>query len=117
MRDYNEARVLADEGVTAIAGSAGGRTRWVSFEHRDGGAVAARIFKTDVVTFYPDRFEVRTGGYITPSTFDGIAAALNVSRGVVGTVKKVPYLMGVELSADPNAFTVHAYHDAQPYTG
>lgn len=117
MRDYNEARTLADAGVTEIAGFAGGRTRRVCFEHRYGGAVAARIFKTDVVTFYPDRFEVRTGGYVTLSTFDGIAAALNVSRAVVGKHEHVPYLMGVELSTDADGVTTHRYGQAQPYEG
>lgn len=98
MRTYEEARVLADAGVTEIAGHAGGRTRRVSFEHRDGGAVAARLFQTDVVTFYPDTFAVYLNGYVTPSTFDGIAAALGIQRAAVGTRKGVPHLHGTELS-------------------
>ena len=115
MRSITEATTLADAGVTEIAGYAGGRTRRVCFEHRQGGDVAARLFQTDIVTWHPDgSVTVNIEGpnnegqgfpgmsptklYATPSTFDGIAAALNISRARVGTVKRVPYVNGHDLS-------------------
>ena len=100
IRTYDEAKTLADAGVTEIASYAGGRTRRVSFEHRAGGKVAARIYQTDIVTWLPEgKVIVKTGGYNTPSTFDGIAAALGISRARVGMVKKVPYVNGINLSS------------------
>ncbi len=99
IRTRAQAETLAEAGVTEIAGYAGGRTRRVCFEPREGGDIAARIFETDVVTWHPDgSITVATGGYNTPSTFDGIAAALGIDRARVGTVKKVPYVNGHNLS-------------------
>lgn len=115
MRTYSEARTLADAGVTEIAGYAGGRTRKVSFEHRARGDVAARIFQTDVVTWHADGTATvnligpnregngfpgmsKTELFTTPSTFDGIAAALGIDRARVGKVRGVPYVNGHDLS-------------------
>lgn len=100
MRTRTEALALADARVTEIAGYAGGRTRRIVFERGPGNSVHARIFATDVVTWMPDgSIIVNTGGYNTPSTFDGIAAALGISRANVGMVKGVPYVWGHDLSS------------------
>ena len=115
LRTYAEARALADARVTEIAGYAGGRSRRIAFEHRDGGDVAARLFQTDVVTWHPGGTVTvnligpnpegqgfpgmsATKLWTTPSTFDGIAAALNISRARVGMVKRVPYVNGASLA-------------------
>lgn len=114
MRNHTEATTLANAKVTEIAGYAGGRTRRIAFEHRQGGVVAARLFQTDIVTWYADgTIKVNIlgpnneGGFpgtsptklwATPSTFDGIAAALNIDRARVGMVKKVPYVNGQNLA-------------------
>lgn len=120
-RTYTDARTLADAGVTEIAGYAGGRTRRVAFEHRDGGKVAARLFQTDVVTWHPDgSVTVNLIGpnpeghgfpgmsptklWTTPSTFDGIAAALDISRARAGMVKGVPHVNGANLSTGSHTF-------------
>lgn len=100
MRTHPEARTLAEANVTEIAGYAGGRTRRIAFEHRPGNRVAARIFQTDIVTWSPDgTITIATGGFNTLSTFDGIAAALNISRARVGMVKGTPYVNGADLSS------------------
>ena len=99
LRDYAAAAALADAGVTEIASYAGGRSRRVYFEHRDGGKIAARMFQTDIVVWDREgRATVAIGGYNILSTFDGIAAALGISRARVGMVKKVPYVNGANLS-------------------
>lgn len=115
MRNHAEAKVLADAGATEIAGYAGGRSRRIAFEHRKGGDVAARIFQTDIVTWHPDGTATvniigpnregdgfpgasKTEVFTTPSTFDGIAAALGISRARVGMVRKVPFVNGHNIS-------------------
>ena len=110
LRTFEQAKTLADAGATEIAGYTGGWTRRISFEHRADGGVAARLFRTDVVTFYPDHFTVDLGGYVTMSTFDGIAAALGVQRGTgsIGTVRKVPHVLGVPV--DPNRPNTFSYN-------
>ena len=116
IRTYMEALTLANQDAVDVAGYAGGWTRRICYEHRPDGGVAARLFRTDVVTFYPDHFTVDLGGYVTMSTFDGIAAALGVQRGTgsIGTVRKVPHVLGVPVDPNrPNTFT----YDGQPWTG
>jgi hypothetical protein len=103
-RTYEQARTLADAGVTEISGYNGGRTRRVCFEHRSDH-VAARLFQTNIVEFHPDKIIVSTGGWNTQSTFDGIAAALGIDRARVGTVKRVPYCNGKRLDQGPVVFT------------
>lgn len=115
MRTFTDAQALARAGVTEIAGYAGGRTRRVSFRFTEDGNVAARMFQTDIVTFTPDHVVVRLGGYVTLSTFDGISAALDVSRAVVGKVKGIPYVMGHVL--DPQGDNTLPYLESQPYDG
>lgn len=92
MRTYAEAQALV--GTSELVGYAGGRSRYVTFTDAGEGRVEARMFDTAVVTFTPDGVEIRTGGYVTPSTFDGIAGALNLGRIAAGTVKRVPYVLG-----------------------
>lgn len=94
MRTYTEARALIGRAVEAS--TAGGRTRWIRFHRwdQDTDAVSATLFETDVVTFHRDHVEIRTGGWVTPSTFDAIATALSLPRCVVGTTKRVPYILG-----------------------
>lgn len=89
MRSYNEARALI--GTTEQASYAGGRTRYIKFEENTDGSVGVVMFHTEIVTFYPERVEIRTDGFVSPSTFDGIATALGVARSIVGTRKRVPY--------------------------
>lgn len=96
MRSYDDAR--SQVGTAMEAGNAGGRTRWLRWESNEDGAVSAVLFKTPVVTFYPTRVEVRTGGYVTPTTFDGIATALGIARWKVGTIKRVPYVLRHRMS-------------------
>lgn len=107
MRTYDDVRQLV--GTTEECGSAGGRTRFLHWEGRavsdryaphDPPAIAARLFGTDVATFYPlpQIVAIRTGGHVTATTFDGIATALGVGRGHVGTVHRVPYVMGHRLT-------------------
>ena len=103
MRTYDDVRQLV--GTTEECSNAGGRTRFLHWEERedryaphDPPAIAARLFGTDVVTFYPlpRVVVIRTGGHVTATTFDGIATALGVGRGYAwtGTVHRVPYVMG-----------------------
>lgn len=128
-RTYADAAALARAGVTEIAGYSGGRTRRVCFEERpsiDPAAntlpnIAARAFQTDVVIWHPDgRVTVNLIGpnpeghgspgmsptklWTTPSTFDAIAAALDISRARVGMHKKVPYCNGADLSGGSHTF-------------
>lgn len=95
MRTYQEARALI--GQRLKASSTNGRTRWVKFEEIVGG-VAVSMFHTDIVKFYPTHVEIYTEGFVTPSTFDGIATALGMSRSVVGTVKREPFLLGCRMT-------------------
>ena len=138
MRTHAEAVTLAEAKVTEVAGHAGGRTRRIAFEfrtpapngpHTGAPVVAARLFETDVVTWHPDGSITvnivgpndesgfpgtsKTKLWATPSTFDGIAAALNISRSTVGTVKKIPYVLGNDLSSGSYTFPEPA--NAQPY--
>jgi hypothetical protein len=122
MRNHIEATTLADATVTEIAGYAGGRTRRVSFHNVTDGTVIARMFKTDIVTWHPDgKITVCILGpndeghgfpgmsptkvFATISSFDGIAAALDISRARVGMVKRVPYINGLDLSGGTVTFT------------
>jgi hypothetical protein len=116
IRTFEQAKALADAGATEIAGYAYGWTRRISFEHRPDGGVAARLFRTDVVTFHPDHFTVDLNGYVTVSTFDGIAAALGIPRGhtFCGTVSKIPHVLGVPV--DPNRPNTFSY-DGQLWKG
>lgn len=103
-RTYADAVTLASAGVTEVAGFAGGKARRVVFHTPGDGTVRARIFQTDVVTWRPETVTVNTGGYNTLSTFDGIAAALGISRARVGMRKGVPYVNGAMI--DPTTHTV-----------
>ena len=47
----------------------------------------------------PDgRILIDTGGYNTLSTFDGISAALDIPRAVIGTRNKIPHFLGSTLT-------------------
>lgn len=98
MRSYEQARELA--GTTEVASHAGGRTRRIRYEGNDDGSVSAVLMGTPVVTFRPDHVVIRTGGYVTATTFDGIATALQVQRGHTwcGTFKRVPYVFQMRMS-------------------
>ena len=104
MRTYDDVRQLV--GTTEECSNAGGRTRFLHWEERedryaphDPPAIAARLFDIDVATFHPRGVAVvRTGGHVTATTFDGIATALGVPRRQVGTVHRVPYVMGHRLT-------------------
>jgi hypothetical protein len=91
MRTYTEARALI--GTRMHASNTNGRARYIRFEENADGSVGVIMFHTEIVTFYPERVEVRTGGHVSPSTFDGIATALNIARVCVGTTKRVPYVL------------------------
>lgn len=97
MRTYQEARRLVGAKVTASV--TGGRVKRLRFE-ADGNAVKAVLIETAVVTFYPGHVEIRTNGWVTPTTFDGIATALLIARGDTwcGTRKRIPYVMGHRLT-------------------
>lgn len=103
-RTYAEAVVLASAGVTEIASYAGGKSRRVTFHTPGDGTVRARLYQTDIVTWRPETVTITTGGYYTVSTFDGIAAALGISRARVGMRKGVPYVNGAMI--DPMTHTV-----------
>ena len=96
MRSYDDARKLI--GQKMEASTTNGRTRWIKFEENTDGSVAVVMFHTEIVTFYPEHLDVQTEGFVTPSTFDGIATALGVSRICVGTVKREPFLFGHRMS-------------------
>ena len=115
MRNYENAKLLADAKVTEISGYAGGKSRRISFHNRANGDVAAQLFSTDIVTWHADGTATvciigpnrdgagfpgmtKTEIFATPSSFDGISAALDISRARVGNVKRVPYVNGHELS-------------------
>lgn len=103
MRTYVEAKSLADNRVSEIGSYAGGKTRRVLFLPGPDGTVTARIYKTDIVTWYPDgRVLIDTGDYNTLSTFDGMSAALNIPREAIGMRNKAPHFYG-------SAFTRRAY--------
>lgn len=106
MRTYEEAVALAAAGVTEVASHTNGRTKRVAFRF-DGEGVAVRMFQTDIVRFRPEDIVVNMGGYVTPSTFDGIAAALGIQRAFVGTRKGVPHLFATAL--DPKRDNVFSY--------
>lgn len=100
MRSYSEAAELAANRVTEIASHAGGRTRRVMFL-RDGKDVVARMYRTDIVTWRPDgSVLLDTGGWHTPSTFDGMAAALDVPRSCIGTRSHIPHFNGTPFDGD-----------------
>jgi hypothetical protein len=96
MRLYEQACSLI--GASVEASFTNGRTKFLRFEGgSDGdGRVAAVLMGTAVVTFRPDGVEVRTGGWVTASTFDAIATALEIGRGdtMCGTRRRVPYVLG-----------------------
>lgn len=93
MRDFREAKALVGSGVEFTAPGRGSR-RLVHFEDRGGSRVAARVSNTDVVVFSPVGVSLFTGGYVTQTTFEAIAAALNVPRAEVGTVNRIPKVLG-----------------------
>jgi hypothetical protein len=106
MRTYQEAAALADAGAKIVCSTASGRTRWLAWSRNDDGNPVASIYGNVIATFEPtgERWyidpvvKIDTCGYPTPSTFDAIGAALGVAgnrNGVVGTVKRVPTLLGV----------------------
>lgn len=105
-RTYADAVTLASAGVTEIAGYAGGKTRRITFHAPGDGTIRARMFQTDIVTWRPETVTVNTGGYYTPSTFDGIAAALGISRARVGMRKKAPYVNGAEIDRATHTVTL-----------
>jgi hypothetical protein len=94
MRTYVEALTLA--GTKTECSTSGGRTRYLTWDRlaTTTPAVEALLFGTPVVTFWPDFVEIRTAGFLTPTTFDGIAAAIFVPRCEVGTRKRVPLILG-----------------------
>lgn len=96
MRSYEQARSMV--GTAVVASTTGGRTKLVRFGYDpdDDGRVVAVLMGTPVVTFRPDGVEVRTGGWVTASTFDAIATALEICRGDTscGTRRRVPYVLG-----------------------
>lgn len=93
MRTYDRARALI--GTSVEASWTNGRVKRVVFREAPNGDVCADLLGTTVVKFTPDRVILRTGGYVTPTTFDGIAAALAIGRGdrTCGTHKRVPYVL------------------------
>lgn len=96
---YAVASALVGQSLQYVAPGRGS-TRHVTF--RDGGLfeVRARIFDTDIAIFRPEGVEIHTGGYVTASTFDALATALGIGRGIgtiCGTYKRVPYVLGHEL--------------------
>jgi hypothetical protein len=95
MRTYLQASDLI--GTSIQCGTASGRTRYVTIHAPGDGTVRARAYATDVVVWRPGQVQVFTGGYVTPSTFDAIATALNIARSGVGTRKRVPMILGHEL--------------------
>lgn len=92
MRSFEEAKALVGSGVEFHAPGRGSR-RLVHFEDR-GPYVSARVSDTDVVVFQPGGLRLYTGGFVTPTTFEAIAAALGVPRSVVGTVNRIPQVFG-----------------------
>jgi hypothetical protein len=99
MRTYEQARSMV--GTAIVASTTNGRTKLVRFEYdpEDDGRVTAVLMGTPVVTFRPDGVEVRTGGWVTASTFDAIATALEICRGdtICGTRRRVPYVLGLRM--------------------
>ena len=96
MRLYEQARSMV--GTSVVASTTNGRSKLMRFESGpdDEACVRAVLMGTPVVTFKPDGVEVRTGGWVTPSTFDAIATALEICRGdtTCGTRRRVPYVLG-----------------------
>jgi hypothetical protein len=109
VRTYDEARALVGS-KPMIASVTFGRYRYVHYETRDGGAIAARLFETDIVTWHPDgRVVLDTNGWNTPTTFDGMATALGIQRVGIGTRRYVPHLFGEPFEANRifNSSTVY----------
>lgn len=74
-----------------------GRTKYIKFEQDYPGTVSATFLGTPIVMWLPsNKVSVRTGGHVTPSTFDAIAKALDIERGGswCGTVQRNPYVLG-----------------------
>lgn len=118
MRSYQDARDFASQldGKPFNPSMTGGKNRWVYFRF-DGDAVVATLMGTDIVTFLPDRFQLNTGGWATPTTFDAIAGVLSIGRISIGTVKKVPTFFGQSFT-DWDAFAygtrLKCSHDEYP---
>jgi hypothetical protein len=120
MRTYSEARALVGTGAHAVS-SAGGWRRYIHFESRPSrilddqpdSIVAARMFSTDIVTWHPDgRIVLDTGGWSTPSTFDGMAAALGIQRAFIGTRKHVPHFVNTPFDNPGHmTLTIHPEED------
>jgi hypothetical protein len=109
-RAYDEARALV--GSSEHAGYAGGRSRYVTFEERprfDGSLdIAARMFATDIVTWHPDgQIVLDTGGYSTPSTFDGMVTALGIPRSAIGTRQYVPHYCSIPFDLTRGLYRDH----------
>lgn len=75
-------------------------------ERRDDGAIALKLHATDVVTYYPDRFVLDTGGWRTVTTKDRMKHA------------------GVRVYSDKGTWYVHAFdggsdweHDIRYFDG
>lgn len=97
MKTYAEAYLKV--GTTEVCSYASGRTRFLRWSEAVGGAIFAEIYDTAVVTFYPDRVEVRTAGHPAPSTFDAISTALETyGARVAYTVARVPYVYGERMT-------------------
>ena len=105
-RTFTEALTLA--GSSQIGSYSGGRTKRVVFESR-GDAVAARLFRTDIITWHPDgRIVLDNGGWNTPTTYDGMAVALGISRSAIGTRRYVPHYLSTAFDGpDHRTLTIH----------
>lgn len=95
MRTYDEARALV--GQKLQASSTNGRTKWITFTEF-GPSVRVTLIGTTVAEFRPEGVRLYTDGWVTPTTFDGIAAALDVQRVFVGTRKREPYVFDYRMS-------------------
>ena len=72
--NYKEARALLDGKERVNWGRIiGGRTGNVWIEAREDGAIAVRLYQTDVVTFTPRWIELDTGGWPTKTTCEAIS--------------------------------------------
>ena len=96
VRTYTEAREVATSEDPRIPFTVPGRgsMAYVTLElDESDGAVRAGLMGIDVVTFWPDGVEVRTGGWVTRTTGEAIDAALGVP-GAFMTTSRVPYVFG-----------------------
>lgn len=99
MRNYLDALALARDGAPSVTFTRAGRgtNGRVSFD-LDGNTVAASIHGNTVASFAPDAVALFTCGWSTPTTFDAIAAALDVHRQDVRSIDRVPYALGRRMS-------------------